>query len=37
MSVTLYAADMAQVTRMKDNFLKDPVRIYSGILASFIG
>lgn len=36
MRITLYAADHAQVERMKDNFLKDPVRIYSGILASFI-
>lgn len=36
MRITLYAADRAQVERMKDNFLKDPVRIYSGILASFI-
>lgn len=36
MRITLYAADTAQVERMKDNFLKDPVRIYSGILASFI-
>lgn len=36
MRITLYAADLAQVERMKDNFLKDPVRIYSGILASFI-
>lgn len=36
MCITLYAADHAQVERMKDNFLKDPVRIYSGILASFI-
>ena len=36
MCITLYAADLAQVERMKDNFLKDPVRIYSGILASFI-
>ena len=36
MRITLYAADKEQVERMKDNFLKDPVRIYSGILASFI-
>ena len=36
MRITLYAADRAQVERMKDNFLKDPARIYSGILASFI-
>ncbi len=36
MRITLYAADHTQVERMKDNFLKDPVRIYSGILASFI-
>ena len=36
MCITLYAADKEQVERMKDNFLKDPVRIYSGILASFI-
>lgn len=36
MRITLFAADHAQVERMKDNFLKDPARIYSGILASFI-
>ena len=36
MCITLYAADKEQVERMQDNFLKDPVRIYSGILASFI-
>ena len=36
MCITLYAADMRQANRMKDAFLKDPVRIYSGILASFI-
>lgn len=36
MRITLYAADNEQVERMKDNFLRDPVRIYSGILASFI-
>lgn len=36
MRITLYAADRQQVERMKDNFLTDPVRIYSGILASFI-
>ena len=36
MRISLYAADQTQVRKMKDNFLKDPVRIYSGILASFI-
>ncbi|MBQ7543095.1 MAG: DUF4364 family protein [Clostridia bacterium] len=36
MRITLYAVDMIQVNKMKDAFLKDPVRIYSGILASFI-
>lgn len=36
MRISLYAADQNQVRKMKDNFLKDPVRIYSGILASFI-
>ncbi|MGN0635646.1 MAG: DUF4364 family protein [Acutalibacteraceae bacterium] len=36
MRLTVYAADMTQATRMKDNYLKDPVKIYSEILASLI-
>ena len=36
MRITLYAVDQQQVRKMKDNFLKDPVHVYSGILASFI-
>lgn len=34
--VTVWAADMQQVERMKTNFLKDPARFYSAILASLI-
>ena len=36
MRLSVYAADMQQVNRMKDNFLKDPVKIYSDILAALI-
>lgn len=36
MRLSVYAADSAQAQRIKDNYLKDPVKIYSGILASLI-
>ena len=36
MKLSVYAADMQQVNRMKENFLKDPVKVYSGILAALI-
>ena len=36
MRLTVYAADMQQANRMKNNFIKDPVQIYSQILASLI-
>ena len=34
--VHVYAADLVQVERMKTNFLKDPAKFYSGILASLL-
>ena len=34
--VRVYAADKQQVERMKMNFLRDPVKFYSGILASLL-
>lgn len=34
--VRVYAADKQQVERMKGNFLRDPARFYSGILASLL-
>lgn len=36
MHLSVYAADLTQANRIKDNYLKDPVKIYSGILASLI-
>lgn len=36
MRLSVYAADMMQANRMKENLNKDPVGIYSGILASLI-
>ena len=36
MHLSVYAADMQQVNRMKENFLRDPVKVYSGILAALI-
>lgn len=36
MRLTVYAADQEQVSQMKNHFLKDPAKIYSGILASLI-
>lgn len=34
MSLCVYAADLNQATEFKDNFLKDPVKVYSGIISS---
>ena len=34
--VQVYAADQKQVERMKSNFLDDPAKFYSGILASLL-
>lgn len=34
MSLSVYAADLNQANDFKDNFLKDPVKVYSGIISS---
>ncbi|NLO45596.1 MAG: DUF4364 family protein [Clostridiales bacterium] len=34
MRLSVYAADKQQAERVKNNFLSDPVRIYSGIIAA---
>ncbi|MBQ3151724.1 MAG: DUF4364 family protein [Clostridia bacterium] len=34
MHLSVYAADLDQATGFKENFLKDPVRVYSGIISS---
>ncbi len=34
MSLSVYAADLNQANEFKDNFLKDPVKVYSGIISS---
>ena len=34
--VYVYAADLQQVERMKANFLRDPAKFYSGILAALL-
>ncbi len=34
LSLSVYAADLSHANMIKENFLKDPVRIYSGIIAA---